>query len=74
MAQVAGEERHLVGADDEHLLSRDDRLGQLLDGRARDLARGFLDVEMVCCERRLDLVLVEREQRACVGRSVVLAL
>ena len=74
MAQVRGEERHLVGARDEHLLGGDYLRDELIDGAARDLARGLLDVQVVGRERGLELALVEREQRrraaavAVVGR------
>ncbi len=63
VSQIAREERHLVGARDEHLLGRDDRLDQRFDGAARNLPRGLLDVQVVGGQRGLELVLVEREQR-----------
>ncbi len=63
VAQVAGEEGHLVGARDQHFLGADDRLDQRVHRAARDLAGGVLDVQVVGRERRLELVLVEREQR-----------
>ncbi len=59
MAHVAGKERHLVGAGDQHLLGFDDRVDGALDGVARKLARGLLDVHMVGGERRLELSVVE---------------
>ncbi len=63
VAQVAGEEGHLVGARDEHLVGADDRLDQRLDRAAGDLAGGLLHVQVIGRQRRLELVLVEREQR-----------
>ena len=70
VAQVAGEERHLVGAGDQHLLGRDDRVDRRLDVGARQLVRGVLDVDVVGGERRLELGVVEREQRRRGGRGV----
>ena len=63
VAQVAGEERHLVGAGDQHLLGRDDRVDRGLDVGARELVRGVLDVDVVGGQRGLELGVVEREQR-----------
>ena len=71
VAQVAGEERHLVGAGDQHLLGGDDRVDRRLDVRARELVRGVLDVDVVGGERRLELGVVQREQRCGGGNSVV---
>ena len=63
MTHVAREERHLVGADDEQAAGVGDRLDRDLDVAARDLARGLLDVHVVRGDRRLERVLVEREER-----------
>ena len=63
VAQVGGEERHLVGAGDQHLLVGGDRLDGGVDLRARDLARGLLHVDVVGGDGRLERALVEREQR-----------
>ena len=63
VAQVGGEERHLVRAGDQQLVGGGDRLDRGLDLRARDLARGVLDVDVVGGDRLLERVLVEREQR-----------
>ena len=63
VAQVGGEERHLVGAGDQDPVGGGDRLDRALDLRARDLARGLLDVDVVGGDRLLERRLVEREQR-----------
>src|SRR4249919_3830517 len=69
VAQVAGEESHLVDADDDHAL----RLGQRGDGAvdllAGQLARGFLEVGVVGAERALELGVVEGEERAGAGAA-----
>src|SRR3954470_11607042 len=63
MAQVGGEEGHLVGPDDQHARRGGDRVDRGLDVGARDLARRLLDVDVVGGQRGLELALVEREQR-----------
>ena len=72
MAQVAGEERHLVHADDHHPMGgREGRDGGL-DLLAGQVARGLLDVGVVGGQRGLELGVVEVEERA-VG-ALALAL
>ena len=70
VAQVAGEERHLVGAGDQHLVGGHDRVDRGLDVGARELVRGVLDVDVVGGQRRLELGVVEREQRRRAAASV----
>ena len=69
VAQVGGEERHLVGAGDQDPVGGGDRLDRALDLRARDLARRVLDVDVVGGDGLLERRLVEREQRRGVGSS-----
>ena len=70
VAQVAGEERHLVGAGDQHLLGGDDRVDRRLDVGAEQLVRRVLDVDVVGGQRRLELGVVEREQRRRRGERL----
>jgi hypothetical protein len=67
VAQVRGEERHLVGADDEHAGRRGDRLHRGVDLRARRLAGRLLDVGVVGGQRGLERALVQAEQRRGLG-------
>ena len=64
VAQVGGEERHLVGAGDQDLAGAS-AIASIarVHLRARDLARRLLDVDVVGGQRGLELVLVEREER-----------
>ena len=73
VAQVGGEERHLVGAGDQDALRAGDRVDRGLDLGARRLARGLLDVDVVGGDRGLELALVQREQRRRAGRRRAVA-
>src|SRR3954452_870155 len=70
VAQVAGEERHLVGAGDEHAPRLADRVDRGFDVAPADAACGLLHVDVVGGDRGLELALVEREQRRRVRRAV----
>ena len=76
VAQVGGEERHLVGAGDQHLLGVAIASIAASTSRARDLARRLLDVDVVGGDGGLERALVEREQRRrglgarCAGSAV----
>ena len=69
VAQVAGEEGHLVDADDDDALG----LGQGGDGAvdllAGQLSRGFLEIGVVGAERSLQLGVIEGEEGAGAGRA-----
>ena len=63
VAQVGGEERHLVGAGDQDLLGGGDRLDRALDLGAADTPRRVLDVDVIGGDGLLERRLVEAEQR-----------
>src|SRR3954471_3723110 len=63
VAQVAGEERHLVGARDQDAARLADRVDRRLDVAAADAPRGLLHVDVVGRDGGLEVALVEREQR-----------
>ena len=69
MPQVAGEEGHLVGTDDEDARGLRDQVDGGLHVPSGDLAGGLLDVEVVGNDRRLELVLVEGEERLGGGAA-----
>src|SRR3954454_2644117 len=69
VAQVRREERHLVGADDQHARRGGEGVDRGLDVGARHLARRLLDVDVIGGQRGLELALVEREQRLGGGRA-----
>ena len=69
VAQVAGEEGHLVDADDHHALGFGKRGDGAVDLLAGQLARGFLEVGVVGAERALQLGVVEGEEGAGAGRA-----
>jgi hypothetical protein len=73
VAHVRGEERHLVGADDEHAVGGGDRLHGGVDLRARRLAGRLLDVGVVGGQRGLERALVQREQRRGLLADLVAA-
>ena len=62
VAQVAGEERHLLYPDDHHALRGGERADARLDLLAGQAACGLLDVRVVARERRLELRVVEVEE------------
>src|SRR5919112_6166544 len=70
VAQVAREERHLVGAGDQHPAGLADGVDRRLDVAAADTPRRLLDVDVVGGDGGLELALVEREQRRGGGRRV----
>src|SRR5882757_448533 len=69
VAQVAGEEGHLVDADDHDPLRLGERGDRVVDLFGGQLARGFLEVRVVGAERALELGVVEAEERAAVRRA-----
>src|SRR3954470_23393594 len=75
MAQIRGEERHLVRAGDQDPLGGGDRLDRPLDLGAADAPRRVLDVDVIGGDGLLERRLVEAEQRRRLlrrlGRPVV---
>src|SRR4051812_9396618 len=74
VAQVAREDRHLVGARDQDPPCLADGVDGRLDVAAADAPRGLLDVDVVGGDGGLEVALVEREQRrrGAVAVSVLL--
>ncbi len=70
MPQVAGEEGHLVDADDDDALGFGERGDGAVDLLAGQLARGFLEVGVVGAERPLQLGVIEGEEVAGAGVAV----
>ena len=68
VAQVAGEEGHLVDADDHDALRFGERRDGAVDLLAGEVARGFLEVRVVGAERALQLGVVEGEERRAACR------
>src|SRR6187551_161058 len=69
--QVAGEESHLIDADDHYALS----FGQRRDGAvhllASEVTRGFLKVRVVGAERALELRVIKGKERSTAGGGCV---
>ena len=61
MAQIAGEERHLIDPDDHHALRGPEGRNARFDLLAGQVARRVLDVSVVGGERGLELGMVEIE-------------
>ena len=74
VAQVAGEEGHLVDPDDHHPVGAGERRDAGLDLLAGEVADGLLDVRVVGGQRGLELGVVEVEQRAGAAAAVALAM
>jgi hypothetical protein len=70
MAQVAGEERHLVDADEDHAAGVGERADRRLDLLASERPGGVLDVSMVGAERGLELAVIEVEELAAAIGSL----
>ncbi len=64
--QVAGEESHLVDADDDDALCFGQRRDGTVDLLTGELAGGFLEIGVVGAERALQLRVVEGKERAGV--------
>jgi hypothetical protein len=63
VAEVTCEKGHLVGSGDQDPVCASDRFDRPLDVRPRDLPRRLLDVDVVGRQSRLEVRLVEREER-----------
>ena len=72
MAQIAGEERHLVGAGDQDPVGVRDRLDRALHLGAADAPGGVLDVDVIGGDGLLEWRLIEAEPRR--GRLGVFAV
>ncbi len=71
VTQVAREEGELVHADDHHAVGARERLDARLDLLGGEVADRVLEVAVVGGQRRLELGVVEVEERALLGRAVL---